>query len=263
MSETNKKETKIAVNAKTNTPSKSKKTQKINITPHALLFFIGGAGDQEPFVTVQDMAILPKEVMGFGLNGENYNITYARNIFIKNISKLIIKDKIKPILIGYHRINDSKEIDDLISLIKFYNQIDKKYNKKTLIYIIGHSLGGWNGAHLTQQLDKHGYDTEMLITLDPVGVHYVTSLRLADIYKYEPTVKAKLWINIRTTPKSSNFPDWVASAGGQWSIPSNATFHNYKIDMHHENADGLFTAKIIQQNSAMDMLINSLQVKMK
>lgn len=238
-------------------------TEKKPYIPHAIVFFIGGAGDQEPFVTIGKQSLLPKSI-----NGANHNVDYAKKYFDKEKLKLIsneISTRIYTKSISYTEIYNEKEISHLInSHIKIIDELDKKHDKRTIIYIIGHSLGGWNGAHLTEQLSNNGYTTEMLITLDPVGTHHYSSLLGADIYCSEPNVKATKWINIRCEGGSYNFPDFVADLGGQW-ISANATpTIQATTSIHHENADGLFTIKIgTSGKSALDNLIESIQGKLK
>ena len=89
--------------------------------------------------------------------------------------------------VGYHEIYGDKNIKIFF--------IDKIPSKNTAIYIIRHSLGGWNGAHLTNKLFKKGYKSKMLTTLDPVGKGLL--INVADIYYNDPLVMAENWIDIR------------------------------------------------------------------
>ncbi len=231
--------------------------------PHAIIFFIGGAGDQEPFVSFRDKSLLPKIV-----NGANYNIDYAKQCFISKARKLSPNEITPRILtksISYNNLNETKEIENLINTrIKTIDESDKKHGKRALIYIVGHSLGGWNGAYLTEQLSRKGYSTEMLVTLDPVGTHHYSTLLAADVYSSEPNVKSNKWINIRCEGGSYNFPDLVADVGGQWKPSKIKPTIEATTPIHHENADGLFTVKIgTSGKSALDHLIESIQSKLK
>ncbi|MCC6076693.1 hypothetical protein ACFPTX_03070 [Pseudomonas sp. GCM10022188] len=43
------------------------------------------------------------------------------------------------------------------------------HDKTTSIYMVGHSLGAWSGAHLSQRFSEWGNRVQMLVTLGPVG----------------------------------------------------------------------------------------------
>ena len=87
---------------------------------------------------------------------------------------------------------------------------------------MGHSLGGWQAAHLAQRLNEFKCNSVAnLITLDPVGTIY--SWNPAGSIKFKgPKTTGPNWINIRAE-SSSFYPGWnniVANSGGQWNPSS-------------------------------------------
>ena len=106
---------------------------------------------------------------------------------------------------GYNEIYGEDRINkNVISFIP---------NKEgTEIFIIGHSLGGWNGAHLTQKLNSKGFKVKVLVTLDPVEAR--TGTAVVDIYYNYPTPKSDFWIDIYTNPDNNEIDDNVAGLGG-------------------------------------------------
>lgn len=93
-----------------------------------------------------------------------------------------------PDYLGYYEIYGNQNIER--------NILSKIPNKAAPIIVVGHSLGGWNGAHLSGLLHRAGYRVEMLITLDPVGEGTLV-VATSDIYSAPPKAAAKYWINIR------------------------------------------------------------------
>ena len=66
---------------------------------------------------------------------------------------------------------------------------NKIADKDIPIYIVDHSLGGWNGAHLSQILADKGYKIKILVTLDPVGVGTIVRT-ISSVYFGTPNPKA-------------------------------------------------------------------------
>lgn len=135
--------------------------------------------------------------------------------------------------------------------------IDKIENKDIPIYIVGHSLGGWNSAHLCKRLVNDGYNIRMLVTLDPVGegiLVYVGS----DIYK-EPETNpcAKTWINISCIPIDEDQSDKVADFGERW-FPKNGPTIYYESKCSHAEVLKMFMENILQGKSAFDLLIEDI-----
>lgn len=225
----------------TNLTSTGTNNTCVSITqPKAIIFFIGGAGDKKPFA----------------MSGPNRNITYVHSEYIarkdsiiKKSQKKLIIDDISICWLGYYEIHGDKNIQKFV--------IDKIPSKNTAIYIIGHSLGGWNGAHLTNKLFKKGYKSKMLITLDPVGKGLL--INVADIYYNDPIVMAKTWINIRCNPKKYGFSDFVADLGEQWDPDKGKPTYNIITEANHLDADSIIATKIQGNLSALDLLFNSLK----
>ncbi|MHB8099101.1 MAG: hypothetical protein ACYDD5_05905, partial [Sulfuricurvum sp.] len=240
------------------------KLEKKPYIPHAIVFFIGGAADQEPFIPMN------KTLSEFITNGANHNIDDARhafNIEKAKIDSILLETRVRTATYGYSDIYTSTQITHLIDTrIKLYDETDKKHGKRTLIYIVGHSLGGWNGAHLTELLSSHGYTTEMLITLDPVGTNYATTLIGAKIYNSEPNVKANHWINIFTDQKlwknKIKIPNRVTDIGGQW-IPNPKPSISAVADINHANAGSMFLIKLANHKSPCQLLLESLEKELK
>lgn len=108
--------------------------------------------------------------------------------------------------LGYYRIYRDERIKEyVVPILK---------DKSTPIIIIGHSLGGWNGAQLSYWLNEAGYNVEMLVTLDPVGRGDWVGFT-SDIYVRTPQVATKFWINIRAEAVDLDPSDRVADFGEQ------------------------------------------------
>ncbi|MBN6077661.1 hypothetical protein HYE59_08985, partial [Aggregatibacter actinomycetemcomitans] len=115
------------------------------IEKRATVIFIGGAADQEPYY----------------FQGPYENINMVEFEFSNNLKLFSqISNKVNSIILGYNHVYSESDIQtNVLNKIKSYE----------LVYIIGHSLGGWNAAHLSRILKDKGYNVKMLITLDPVG----------------------------------------------------------------------------------------------
>ncbi len=207
--------------------------------PRVAIFFIGGAGDVRPF-------------LGFGPNNNiaaALRAFYIRAINIPNIAKHL-RGTIDYHYLGYNDVFGTESVQR--------NVIAKLRSKADLIYIIGHSLGGWNGAHLTKLLADRGYNTTMLITLDPVGKQIALGA-FADIYFAAPEVYAANWINIRATPpRNMDSSDVVAKLGGQWVVKAGPNI-NKVMATNHLDAAKMFTNTIHANGSALDMMLASLE----
>ncbi|MGQ3851530.1 alpha/beta hydrolase [Pseudomonas capsici] len=199
----------------------------------AVVFFIGGAADQEsyyfqgPFKNVNDaQAILDNKIKN------------AKNLLPKYTSEVK----------SYKHAKGSGDIQK--------NFIDKIPNKSCPVYIVGHSLGGWNGAHLSRILSEAGYTIKFLVTLDPVGEGLLVSLG-SDIYMSEPSPVAETWINIRAKSSKPDSSDGVASFGEHWNITSCPTI-NKTADIHHYAANRMFIEPVDGTKSACDLIYDSI-----
>lgn len=209
----------------------------------AIVFFVGGAADRHQYY----------------FQGPNKNILEVYNNFTKRLasdlpefSKNIIYDK-QTVYLGYSDVHGSVDIKKYVT-----NHIP---NKNTLIYIVGHSLGAWNGAHLTNELKKRGYQTQMLITLDPVGEGVIVGLA-SDIDLGYPVVEAKQWINIRCEPYKKDSSDKIADFGEQWKPTAGFTY-NVITKVSHWDALGIMNTSVINGMNAMDLLLKSIKDNLK
>jgi pimeloyl-ACP methyl ester carboxylesterase len=229
---------------------------QLDIYTHSYTAFIGGASDKYSFAPGD----LPIDIGGRGLGPNRFVGEYFDNF---DFSK---KKKFKNATIEYYGyeeaftgINAGKEKLDAFQDIKKF--LEKKPN--TQINIIGHSLGGWNAAGLASELEKKNIcKVNLLITVDPVGTllsySALTPIR-ARIYFREPSPNCNYWISITCDPKTYDSNDAVADSGGQWrNKPKNKAniFHLTKYS--HADFDEMMKEKILNQESAEDMLINQL-----
>ena len=198
----------------------------------AVVLFVGGAADKESFAGQTATNIM-------GLVKDNFE-----KIFEKNNQYLSNH-------LGYNEIYGEERINkNVISFIP---------NKEgTEIFIIGHSLGGWNGAHLTHKLVSKGYKVKVLVTLDPVGARRGTAV--VDIYYNYPTPKSDFWIDIYTNPDNNEIDDNVADLGGQWTPNKQETTYFIETKLHHGDASGMLDEKLIKEIglSSRTLLINKI-----
>ena len=215
------------------TSKQTKGSDIINAKKKIMVFFIGGAGDKNSYYGYGPTELVKKTIL------------YALK---KRIAAYIL---ISPDIeyLGYEEIRGEDDIKK--------NVIDKIENKDIPIYIVGHSLGGWNSAHLCKRLVNDGYNIRMLVTLDPVGegiLVYVGS----DIYK-EPETNpcAKTWINISCIPIDEDQSDKVADFGERW-FPKNGPTIYYESKCSHAEVLKMFMENILQGKSAFDLLIEDI-----
>ncbi|WP_373779217.1 hydrolase [Glaesserella sp.] len=201
---------------------------------NAHIFFIGGAADQEPYYLI----------------GPLRHINRARQRFLLALQKEF--GSIERIFIhtyGYNRIYHLKDIE---------KNVLSKLKPNDLIYLIGHSLGGWNAAHLSQLLKTKGFEVQILVTLDPVGEGTLVWLG-SNIYRHPQTKpQAAFWINIRAEIKRLTISDIVARAGQQWNIEQGPDI-NEVIYAQHSNALHIFRHKLSTGMSAMDYILQNLR----
>ncbi|MGA8134895.1 MULTISPECIES: alpha/beta hydrolase [Pseudomonas] len=199
----------------------------------AIVFFIGGAGDQESYY----------------FQGAFHNIDNARNILDNKISAMkLLSKKYTSWPKSYNDARGSSNIQN--------NFIANIPSKSCPIYIVGHSLGGWNGAHLSRILSEAGYTVKFLVTLDPVGEGFWVWVG-SDIYKSEASPIAETWINIRANSSKPDSSDGVAKFGGRWIITDGPTM-NKTMDVHHASADWMFIEPVQGTKSACDLIFDSI-----
>ncbi|MFJ7315635.1 alpha/beta hydrolase [Pseudomonas sp. NPDC098747] len=198
----------------------------------AVVVFIGGAGDKERYY----------------FSGPYRNIQLARLGFDKRTEALRDEGKYKSEWLGYNEVRGKQDIQrHVLSLIPY---------KSCPIYIVGHSLGAWNGAHLSKQMSEWGYRIQMLITLDPVGEGALVWVG-SDIYRKRPEPAAAEWINIKAMPIQRDSSDGVADFGEKWLISCGPSI-NVDVNTSHADALGLFTTPIAGSKSASDLLLESI-----
>jgi hypothetical protein len=198
-------------------------------------FFIGGAGDKESYY----------------MSGPYHNIRDVLQVFDESVFDLAKKQLYEAVYLSYAEARGGKDVQN--------NVVNRIPSKTSPVLIIGHSLGGWNGAHLSNFLSSKGYDVEMLITLDPVGegvLVYVGS----DIHGAVPEPRAKFWINIRASPTKPDASDAVAEFGERWVVKTGPQL-NYVADANHYDAKKMFLVPLKDGKSAavlMNQLIRKL-----
>ncbi|CAI8969240.1 Alpha/beta hydrolase [Pseudomonas sp. IT-232MI5] len=213
------------------------KDQSVKTAPvpvkKAIVFFIGGAADQEKYY----------------FQGAFHNIDDAQK---QLDGKIAGNAKLKAKYTGIPKsYKDARGAGDIQT-----HFIDNIPSKSCPIYIVGHSLGGWNGAHLSQILSEAGYSIKYLVTLDPVGEGFLVWLG-SDIYFSEPTPVAETWINIRANASTPDQSDGVADFGERWIIETGPTI-NKTIDKHHASADWMFIEPVQGTKSACDLIFDSI-----
>ncbi|WP_085633796.1 alpha/beta hydrolase [Pseudomonas sp. R16(2017)] len=199
--------------------------------PKPIIFYIGGAGDQESYY----------------FQGAFHNIDDVDLLMSKRMENAQLSEKYTKYVWGYNEARGDGDIKKHIT-----NLIP---NKSCPIYIVGHSLGGWNGAHLSKILSDEGYKIALLITLDPVGKGFLVWLG-SDIYYSEPTPVADMWINIRANPIKSDASDHVANFGERWVVSQGPTI-NATVNINHAFASHMMVAPIQGAKCALDFLYDA------
>ena len=202
-----------------------------------VIFFIGGAADKNKY---------------FGNGPTNIIRVQVDEVFQKLIDKNNITKEYKSIHIGFDDVRGDEDIEK--------NVISQLSDDKEIgLYIVGHSLGGWNGAHLSRILSDKGYTIQMLITLDPVGKGTNTQI-ISDVYWTTPKPIAKYWINVSTYPESYQSDDFIADLGGQWN-PGTLPQINEICECHHRSAGIMFKKHLKSTNiSTLDMLLQNIKL---
>ena len=197
------------------------------------ILFVGGAGDQESYY----------------MSGPNWNVTHVQTKVVADADALCYLSKCDMKALAYNKFLTD---DDLAK-----NVLVEAPDKTTPVYIIGHSLGGWNGAHLSSVLTDKGYKVRMLITIDPVGQGKIV-YGISTIYRRTPEPKAEFWINIRAAKiQNRDISDTVADFGEQWEITSGPNVSG-RVDVNHADADIMFDQKLEGGKSARQLLADSI-----
>ena len=166
-------------------------------------FFIGGAGDKKGFWGIGPVTNL------------TWKTLVRRYFYELGATPLIGMEINKTAEEAYYGYDETEQLFIRIRNIHMRHPSVK-------IRLIGHSLGGWKAAKLTEKLAKESISTALLITLDPVGMVYFKSIAaflgrrgLADITRPRP--KAAVWVNLlasHTVRYDRN--DLIADAGMRW-----------------------------------------------
>ena len=198
----------------------------------AVALFIGGAGDKKSYY----------------LAGPYRNIAYALDAFDQRIEEVGQVDGYQSLYLGYHEVWSASAIGRLLAA--------EVHDKSTPIYIVGHSLGAWSGAHLSQRLSEWGYRVEMLVTLDPVGSGLLVRLGSRIPYR-RPAPRSGCWINVRAEPGRPDSSDLVARLGRKWHV-AGAPDIDAALDANHANARALFCTPLHDGHSAADRMFASI-----
>lgn len=214
----------------------------------AIVFFVGGANDKYSFLK----------------QSPTYLTLSLYNEFVKRLNqrkdKLAIKERLiyeqEIAYLGYNEIYGNDNIQK--------NVLAHIPNKQTAIYLIGHSLGAWNVAHLSRYLSKHGYLIRFLITLDPVGCNKILQY-FSSLYKYKPNPIAKAWINISCTPPYYDYSDKIALMGGRFNIRkfNHQPNHCLYYPIHHGDVLPMANLPIINGKNVLDLLFDDIKQLLK
>lgn len=197
------------------------------------VFFIGGAGDKEEYYQNEP---------------PHHNVMNAWKQLMGRI-KSEQQSEVNLLYISYKDVRGEKDIQKYILR-------PLKGDKTVYIAIVGHSLGGWNGAHLTSILKERGYSVKVLVTLDPVGGGTGVWM-MSDIYFTTPKPASDYWINILASPKENDASDTVASLGERWIMSSGPAI-NEAVDANHRQAGVMFGAQLQGGKSACDIVYERL-----
>lgn len=200
-----------------------------------VVFVIGGAGDKRSFLAT----------------GPNHNVRPIRNNLLELVPRLLTHDQLPNFSAKYRGYYEAHGDDEIQT-----HFIDHIPSKRSIVYLVGHSLGGWNAAHLSSTLSEKGYTVKMLVTLDPVGERFALEVT-SSIYIATPKPKATRWINVYARPSSRNFTDVVAWAGSKWEIESGPEI-NTSIDTNHAEAPTLMNTPLSEGKSAYQLLVDDV-----
>jgi hypothetical protein len=203
----------------------------------SITFFIGGAGDKHKFAGEGPTNIILEEALQ----------PFAQKVGMTNLfNPSDIQLAEKNVYLGYNEIFKTDAINK--------NILPHLRSEGISVNIVGHSLGGWNGAHLSKILSDKGYNVDLLITLDPVGTGYAIRL-FSDIYDDYPTPRYKYWINIQTDPDLYKKDDYISWLGGQWKPDKRSPTDYIVVPYHHSEVLKMFTYPITDDYTAKDFLL--------
>lgn len=228
----------VGMSATSTIDNKRRAEVKIHVRKPLILFYIGGAGDKRKYLPLPGIVAGPFR-----------NVLDARAHVNAKVKDLLAAKLLHDHWLGYYEIYGTDRISkNVLPLIP---------TKATPIIIIGHSLGGWNGAHLSRTLSNMGHNVELLVTIDPVGGGAVVTTS-SDIYPKTPEVSAKMWINILAEPKDPNGSDAIAEFGERWIIKTGPTI-NSSLDVNHADAGIIFNRKIAGEKTTADLVVDVIR----
>lgn len=218
-----------------------RKIISVHVRKGVQILYIGGAGDKKAY---PGWLPLPRAVVG-----PFNNVLAVKKYLDVELGALKLKEFQAGHYLGYYETyRDERIRENVVPFLK---------DKATPLILIGHSLGGWNGAQLSYWLNDAGYNVEMLVTLDPVGRGDLVGFT-SDIYVRTPHVATKFWINIRAEASDTDFSDRVADFGEQWLIKEGPHI-NAQVDVNHWDARGMFTAKLPGGGSAATHVLDLIK----
>lgn len=260
-------------------------TNDTSSSPLIYVLFIGGAADKESFLWGN--VNLPLK------SPWPHRITYhlARRFHFRMFRYLQARWHLPSVFVRhYYRCDylsyteifyrEAKRYHDAsvpsLRLNPAFIRLCQNIGQHTQVFIVGHSLGGWNGAHLSRILAAHGIRCRFLVTLDPVGCgnHDIRIaghlMRQAQIYHNIPAPVANKWMNIRgfhirlaENRFSAEWENWVSWAGGQWLIktapPESHLLVNQCTPYSHRQAENMFTCPTRLGLSAASALMQEIE----
>lgn len=218
---------------------KTRREVEVQVRKKVCVFFIGGAGDKRAYPPLP----LPKTLVG-----PFQNIVEVSN-HVNEELKLDVRNWLISRYLGYDDVFGDENIKA--------NVVSQIPTITTPVIIIGHSLGGWNGAHLSNWLNNARYNVELLVTLDPVGNGFMVTA-FSDIYHKTPHAATKFWINIRAEAKNRDPSDAIADFGEQWDVKNYPTL-NAVVDTNHANAIKMFKSPINGGTSAATHVVAAIK----
>ena len=216
--------------------------------------FIGGAMDHEPFQLVPGTPaigsatwIIRRVRDGFR---NNFLVGHFKSLGYSNYYALAKKNS------RYYGFN---EIDKALTDAKMY--LSAQGNENAKINIVGHSLGGWQAAHLSAQISRFRCGSvDNLITLDPVGTDLGLRATQRKFIAASPKPKANFWINIRAEQLKTivdplnHYDNIIANAGGQWDpLMDDFLFpdRSYQLNVGHGNASKMMKTGILYKGQEL------------
>ncbi|MCG9482635.1 hypothetical protein MCL30_12680 [Acinetobacter pittii] len=241
----------------------------LDVYKQSFTAFVGGAADKYQFLGRPLDIDFPDDI-GAGPTGI---MKSCMRKFKEASSSQITKAKFE-----YYGYEEAYSTDSVVKryrgklLLNLLTDIKNilKEEPNTQINLVGHSLGGWNVAGLSEELFKAKICTvHTLITIDPVGIRLSKSgvgNDRARIYYLEPDPVAKKWINIFSQPLKNYRDDYIAILGGRWNDDDTAKANfNSVSTYHHGEASEMFFEKKFLENkmSASDLLVSELKKVIK